>query len=300
MRTRFENGSHPDEGRRGAKKRNSTQNPSVASRLLPRYPGEVLRDDPRYIVLKELGTNQGPIGCWRIRSALQAAGIVASEATVGRLLRFLDMQELTQAIGSKGRILTAKGLRHLAALELALRRQSYHSDLHQAVCAETVEDVLDLLAARRAVEAETARLAALRATKQEIRQIEHAVHRHIQEMRDGSLNLDHNRGIHRLIAQASGSRILHAVVNILLQEEYLQEIQDRIQRATGGMMPADHLVVLQAIKDRQPDEAAEAMRAHIDRLLRVIESYSAESRKKGGAKASSQSTDTHVGDPEVD
>jgi DNA-binding FadR family transcriptional regulator len=238
--------------------------------------------DAGHLALKELAGSPGPIGCWRIRAALQAAGIVASEATAGRLLRQLDHEGLTRAFGSRGRVLTDKGRRQLAALERAQRRRTYHNDLLQAVRGKNLEDVCDLLSARRAVEAETARLAAQRATAAEIRRIEGAVQRHIQEMRSGGARLDHNRAIHHLIAQAARSRILQAVVNVLLQEEYLQEVQTHIQRAADGVLPEDHLAIVRAIKDRQPDRAAEAMRAHIDRLLRVVRGYRASARRRPG------------------
>jgi len=240
--------------------------------------------DARHLTLRELAGSPGPIGCWRIRAALQAAGIVASEATAGRLLCQLDREGLTRAFGSRGRVLTEKGRRQLATLERAQQRHTCHNDLLQAVRGERIEDVCDLLTARRAVEAETARLAALRARIMDIRRIEAAVRRHTQEMRSGGERLDHNRAIHRLIAQASRSRILQAVVNVLLQEEYLQELQNHIQRAADGVLPEDHLLIVRAIRNRQADQAAEAMRSHIDRLLRVVRGYRAGARRRPGAR----------------
>jgi len=240
--------------------------------------------DAGHLALKELAGSSGPIGCWRIRAALQAAGIVASEATAGRLLRQLDHEGLTRAFGSRGRVLTDKGRRQLATLERTQRRHSYHNDLLQAVRGENIEDVCDLLTARRAVEAETARLAALRATAADVRRIEAAVRRHTQEVRSGGARLDHNRAIHHLIAQASRSRILQAVVNVLLQEEYLQELQNHIQRAADGVLPEDHLLIVGAIKNRQPDQAADAMRSHIDRLLRVVRGYRTNARRRPGER----------------
>jgi GntR family transcriptional repressor for pyruvate dehydrogenase complex len=239
-------------------------------------------EDVRHLALRELAGSPGPIGCWRIRAALQAAGIVASEATAGRLLRQLDHEGLTRASGSRGRLLTEKGRQRLAGLERAQRRHTCHNDLLQAVRGKNLEDICDLLTARRAVEAETARLAAQRATVADIQRIEGAVERHIQEMRGGGERLDHNRAIHHLVAQASRSRILQAVVNVLLQEEYLQEVQTHIQRAADGVLPEDHLAIVQAIRDRQPDRAAEAMRAHIDRLLGVVRGYRARARRRPG------------------
>jgi GntR family L-lactate dehydrogenase operon transcriptional regulator len=249
-------------------------------------PGSALADEARYFALKELAGSSAPIGCWRIKAALEAAGITASEATAGRLLRQLDHEGLARAVGSRGRLLTRKGQRHLGALERAQRRHRSHRDLLQAVRAENIEDICDLLTARRAVEAETARLAAQRATAADIRRIEAAVQRHIQEMRSGGTRLDHNRAIHHLIAQASRSRILQAVVNVLLQEEYLHEVQTHIQRAADGLWPEDHLLIVEAIKTRQPDRAAEAMRSHTDRLLRVVRGYRLGTRRRSGDRAS--------------
>jgi GntR family L-lactate dehydrogenase operon transcriptional regulator len=256
-------------------KASAMRKPRSATRARPLPPGTSLSEEPAYVALKELGGNQGPIGCWRVRSALQAAGIVTSEATAGRLLRGLDLQGLTRAIGSRGRVLTSKGRRHLAVLERSRRLRSYHRGLLQAVRAESVEDVVDLLTARRAVETETARLAALRATKQEVQEIEQAVYRHIEETHRRGTASEQNRVVHSLIARASRSGILQAIVNVLLQEEYLQEINAYIQHATGKIIPEDHLVILRAIKDRQSKRAAEAMQAHLDRLLRAAQSYPA-------------------------
>lgn len=274
-------------------KAGAIRKPPSATRPRVRLLGASVSDDAAYAALKELGSNQGPIGCWHIRSALQAAGIITSEATAGRLLRGLDLQGLARAIGSKGRVLTPKGRRHLAALEHTRLRHSCHSDFLQAVRAETIEDVCELLTARRAVEAEAASLAALRATKREIRQIENAVHRHTEEVRHRGASIESNRAIHGLIAKASRSRVLEALINVLLQEEYLHEIQTGIQRAADGLVPEDHLIVFQAIKGRQPDKAAKAMRAHMDRLLRVVQSYSAKrksaTRRKGVVGAHTRS-----------
>jgi len=266
--------------RQGVTHRAGLQEPGLLS-----APGNAPADEARYFALKELAASSDPIGCWRIRAALEAAGITASEATAGRLLRRLDSDKLTRAVGSRGRLLTEKGRRQLAALERAQRRHRSHSDLLRAVRAENIEDICDLLTARRAVEAETARLAAQRATAADIRRIEAAVQRHIQEMRGGAARPDHNRTIHYLIAQAARSRILQAVVTVLLQEETLHEVQARIQRAADGLWPEDHLLIVQAIKSRQPDQAAEAMRAHTDRLLRVVRGYRVGSRRRSGARA---------------
>lgn len=230
-----------------------------------------------YNALKELSQNVGPVGCWRVRAALQAAGIQMSEATAGRLLRQLDGKGYTRPVGSKGRLLTERGRRRLAELEQARARNSIHEDLWQAIYVERLEDVLDVLAARRLIEAETARLAALLASEEEIAELERTVAAHIAEVRAGRRAAELNRNIHRLIARAAKSHVLEAVANLIVQDGHLHQMQTRIQRAAGadGLAPEEHAVILQAIKDRQPEAAAEAMRAHIDRIIRVMRAYHA-------------------------
>ena len=232
-----------------------------------------LDDETTYLTLQALSDSGAPVGCWKARAALRAAGIEMSEATAGRLLRELDFQGLTRPVGSRGRVLTEEGRSHLTSLEQARARNSYESDLLRAIKAETVEDILDVLRARRAVEAETARLAAMLATETEIRDIELAVQSHIEEIERGGSADEQSRAIHRLVAKASRSRVLLAVVNLILEDQQLQETQIRIQRAAGQVVPEEHVILLRALKSRQPDKAAKVMRGHIDRLIRVVQSY---------------------------
>ena len=111
------------------------------------------------------------------------------------------------------------------------------------------------------------------ATEAEIRDIELAVESHIQEIERGGSAYEENRAIHRLVAKASRSRVLVAVVNLILEDQQLQETQSRIQRAAEQVVPGEHVILLQALKSHRPDKAAKAMRGHIDRLIRVIQGY---------------------------
>ncbi|MCL5109216.1 MAG: FCD domain-containing protein [Chloroflexi bacterium] len=228
-----------------------------------------------YFALKEISQSLGPVGCWRIRSSLQAAGINLSEATAGRLLRQFDVRGFTQAVGSKGRLLTEKGKRRLTEHEQTRARRSAQHELWQAVHVERIEDILDVLGARRLIEAEAARLAALNASDEEVVELERAVAAHIAEVRAGRRAADLNRAIHKLVAQASKSHVLQAVANFILEDNHLLQVQTRIQRQAGaeGLAPEEHLVIVQAIKHRQPERAAEAMRAHVDRIVRVMRAY---------------------------
>ncbi|MHB1414584.1 MAG: FadR/GntR family transcriptional regulator [Chloroflexota bacterium] len=226
-----------------------------------------------YLALKELRQSDGPVGSWRIRAALRAAGVEMSESIAGRLLRDLDLRGLTRPFGTKGRLLSEAGIRYFEELQQARLHDAYERQFLQRIRAETLEDVLDLLRVRRAVEADTARLAAQRATEAEIARIEQTIDKHIEQVSRGGRGQELNREIHLLVARAAKRRVLEAVVELILRDQRLYDIQYQIERVAGVVRPAEHRRILQAIRDGQPEAAAQAMQAHIDRAIGGVERF---------------------------
>jgi GntR family L-lactate dehydrogenase operon transcriptional regulator len=253
----------------------------VAASAVLLGPAAGAGEEADYVALRELGASGEPLGCWRLRSVLAAEGIDMSEATVGRLLRQLDVRGLTRALSSRGRVLTDQGREHLAALEAARSRTLHHADLAVAISAQTIEELLDVLHVRRLVEAETARLAARHATGRDIEEMAAVVQRHIDVSHAGGASLENNADFHRLVARASRNRTLQAIVGLFLQDHQRHETQHRIQRAVGGVAPEDHAAILDGIRAGNPESAATAMCAHIDRLIRGCE---AAIRARGGSE----------------
>jgi len=232
--------------------------------------GDGLQDteqDPNYMILRVLARSKGPLGAWRIQAALAESGLRISEATVGRTLGHLDRIGWTTGVGARGRILTEKGKQHFAELELNNLRTFYHDSLSTAVNPRTAEALLDLLRARRLIEAETARLAALNATEKEIIEIEQAVEKHISTTHAGQDSVENNHRIHNLIADASHSPIFQAIVNLFNQDRHLHHTQYQIQVSVGGVDPEVHRLIAVAIRNRDPDGAVAAMQHHIDLLI---------------------------------
>jgi GntR family L-lactate dehydrogenase operon transcriptional regulator len=230
-------------------------------------------DEAEYIALRELQTNPAPVGCWRIKAVLHEAGIEMSEATAGRLLKEFDSRGLTSVVGAKGRILTEEGERRADNLETLRRRWAYQDELMEAIRAEKIKDIEDLLVARRAVEVETARLAAIHATDADIEQIKAAV----QALKNYWLGVGGERNqnplIHKFIAKASGNRVFDALVNLLYENNELARTLWTIQRVMKALDPEEHDEILAAIAAHEPEQAAAAMRTHFDRLLEVVKRY---------------------------
>jgi GntR family transcriptional regulator, transcriptional repressor for pyruvate dehydrogenase complex len=222
-------------------------------------------------ILRQVGASPTPVGCSRVREALHNAGLTVSEATAGRLLRTLDLKGLTVVSGNRGRVLTEQGRRYLAELERTQRQYSHDDDLLRAIRADRIEDVVDLIRVRLPVEVEAARLAALKASEAEVAELEAEAERYIADTRQGKPVSEHNLAFHRLLARAAKSRIIQAVVEALLEEEQLHDVLRDIQDSTGGRVPEEHRAIAQAVRSRQPDAAAAAMRAHLERIGKAID-----------------------------
>ncbi|MHB1131639.1 MAG: FadR/GntR family transcriptional regulator [Chloroflexota bacterium] len=236
----------------------------------------VVRTDERaaQVALAALAASGGPIGCSRIATALGAAGISVSEPTAGRLLRDLERRGLVERVpGKNGRVITAQGREALAALEADHRHHQHNDEFLRAVSARSVQDVLDLFYIRRAVESEIARMAALRASDDDLDELEHAVEVYLAAMRQGASGRGEHRDVHRAIARAAQSRTSAAIVELILRDAQVYETVRRIHEAVGSTAPEDHKALLAAIRARRPDEAAAAMQAHLSRVVSALERF---------------------------
>lgn len=131
-----------------------------------------------------------------------------------------------------------------------------------------------LLQARRYLEPETAALAAINATDDELAAIHAAYERNVEDNRFGGRNQAGDRLMHIRIAEASGNAAYAMTIKHLLGHQYgvmFRRLQDLFMETD---MPRhsqeDHLSIVTAIENRDPDEARRAMEVHLDHVLRVF------------------------------
>lgn len=133
-----------------------------------------------------------------------------------------------------------------------------------------VEDTLDFMEFRVAVEIEAAGLAAERRTEMNLMRMAQALALFRHHAEDNTLSADADRSFHRSIAEATHNARFRM---------FIDDIGDRLipRRALGpsfaddrsrqeflDLIQAEHLRVYEAITDRRPDEAREAMRRHLE------------------------------------
>jgi GntR family L-lactate dehydrogenase operon transcriptional regulator len=224
-------------------------------------------------VLKLISTSEEPVGSWRLAQALTEAGIPTSEATAGRILKDLDRKGFTQKVGFKGRLLNPRGWERLRSLEREKQRRSTGEEFLHLLRAHGPEELVEILVARRAIERETARLAALRITPQEVAALAAIVARHEEHLRSGVLSASDDADFHRRIAESSRNRVLLAALDLIRHDDEVTPALEYIRREMKGTVVSDHARILSAITARDPVAAEEAMVAHIDNVIRDVQRF---------------------------
>lgn len=131
-----------------------------------------------------------------------------------------------------------------------------------------------LLQARRLVEPETAALAAVNASDEQLLSIADAFARNVEDNRNGSQTHPGDRLFHIRIAEASGNPAYLLLVSHLLGRKYGMMFQRLQTLYTSKDMPNrsehEHQLVLTALQARDAVAARRAMRAHIDSVVRIF------------------------------
>lgn len=133
----------------------------------------------------------------------------------------------------------------------------------------SVEDVMEILATRRALEGETARLAAGRLSPEQLAGIRGAIEGMVEPRA-----VSHDRHwsvddlVHLSIAEASGNRLMARLVKELRERTRMFGLSRIPRRFDPGK--GEHLAILSAIERADGAAAAEAMRRHIDNARQGI------------------------------
>ncbi|MCO5093158.1 FCD domain-containing protein [Bosea sp. (in: a-proteobacteria)] len=236
------------------------------------------------ITLALLAESGQPIGARKLGEVFRGNGIDVAEATAGRYLSELDELGWTRSRGRQGRTLTAAGRDQL--IQLRLREQLTEASALIAAAAEITrgEDLLEMLHARRAIEPEAARLAAARATREEIDGISRAAD--LCACSEGAGRVRYSRVFHGLLTRACHNRMLAAVAELLLETnerpgEKLEFHRRSDSTGASARLDQDHKDIVAALYDRDMAAAERLTREHIDRIIEIAGSASAPASARG-------------------
>jgi len=147
----------------------------------------------------------------------------------------------------------------------------------------------DLLEVRMGLEAQSAMLAAERATPEDIQRLEETLAAMEAEHVKGSLGIEDDVAFHMGLAYATKNpvqvyimRSFHDLLHFGIEENLRHLWEDPVNLP---IIQQQHQRIIQAIKDHDPEGAADAMQAHITFVLEYVREYRLKSRARVTLKA---------------
>ncbi|MET3585358.1 GntR family transcriptional repressor for pyruvate dehydrogenase complex [Pseudorhizobium tarimense] len=138
-------------------------------------------------------------------------------------------------------------------------------------------DFMEIMEVRLRIEPQLAQLAAMRAKPKEIERMRHLASK-ILDSDDADSRELWDGALHRQIAQSAGNQLFLSIFDVLnrvRQDEAWQAIRERARNVgnTVNISLAQHHGIIDAIAERDPARAGEAMRQHLlmlqERLIRA-------------------------------
>jgi len=182
-----------------------------------------------------------------------AARLGVSRATVSQALVAMEVVGIVHVRHGDGAVLVdSSGSSRLVD---ALRRH-----------AQQLPDIID---AREALESKLAALAAVRRTEEDLARIDAALADMERDIEAGGRGVDGDESFHGAVTLAGHSPLLHKLmseISDLIRETRIESLSQpgRPRESLEG-----HRAIADAIRDRDPDAAAAAMRAHVDKVSDV-------------------------------
>ncbi len=226
-----------------------------------------------YQILKIIGESETPLGSGTISEKLRAMDIDISEATIGRCLRSLDSKGLTEKAGFQGRYLTDAGNKAVEEYEHDQDMRVKTNYFMRLAKAGAKEELLHILVARRAIEKETCRLAAEKASNEDLKTLAGIVDRHLEHIHSGMSGAREDTEFHKMIAKIGGNKFLAAALDLIRQDGQLSPVFEYIREKVGSTVVADHKKVLQALQERDPSEAEKTMADHLENVIADVKKY---------------------------
>ncbi len=226
------------------------------------------------LVLERLDGATDGVGSGTLQLYLRDHGVSASQPTVGRILRELDHDGLTVKVSNRGRVLTEKGRRRLELLRFETTRHEWAEELLRNVDPPSRADFLPILEALSHIEGEIARLAAERATDEQIKEMQAVVEEQHKNLDNPMRGAQQGTDFHDLLGKASRNRFLELAKRMLWDvNRPLQDLWYEANIVTGTSSYPAHLRLAQAVAGHDPRAAQRAMRDHFAIFVRAVEKH---------------------------
>jgi GntR family transcriptional repressor for pyruvate dehydrogenase complex len=190
------------------------------------------------------------------------------------------VREAVAALRAEGLVVTRQGVGAFVSAEP--QRAPFRLEPERM---QSLADILGVMELRLGVEIESAGLAAERASRAQLRAIVNAWNAIEEASKAGGAAVDEDLAFHRAIAEATGNtefpRFLQFIGRHLIPRRTVTGLPERMggREAYLALIQEEHRRIFEAIRDREPGAAREAMRRHLTRSLERYRKLAAERQR---------------------
>lgn len=230
----------------------------------------------RYAILKKIKSLAIPVGATYLSGSLDIPS-----ATVGRILSRLEADGLLEKVSNKGRVLTPKGRDFISEQELVRSKKKTVDSLIRLTEDTPRERLLEIMQVREMLECHSAALACTNGTEEDLQELNRIMLEYLYELRGGGMGNEQDLRLHLKIAQMSGNQtVLQLLKLILVKDNAYTRFSSAPDSIDHGRLEM-HNRIVEAINRRNPDDAAGAMKAHLQQVIGDI----AASKEPGPAQS---------------
>lgn len=230
-------------------------------------------DDRELIVLECIRDAKEPLGSWSLVEHLEERGYRVSSASIGRILYKLEQRGYVEGLGNRGRIITDTGVAVIHKTRAFNSMDAHRKDLENLINSKVLEDFIMVLQARKAIERETARLAAENITEPEKKALSAILDEQEVKAARGESIADVDIAFHRGIAAASRNSALLALYGILSTMGQQSQLFEFVRSRVNAPYRPAHRSILEAICAHDQDEAERRIIRHMDALIEDVTKY---------------------------
>jgi len=189
------------------------------------------------------------------------------------------VREAVAALRAEGLVVTRQGVGAFVSEDVQRAPFRIDPDLLRSL-----DDVLGIMELRLGVEVESAGLAAERSTRAQVKGIGAALDAIGEATEAGLSAVEEDLGFHLAIAESTGNfqfaRFLQFIGGYLIPRHTVSGLPERMggRKTYFAMLQEEHRRIFEAIRDRKPGAAREAMRAHLTGSLQRYQGLAAEQR----------------------
>jgi len=230
-------------------------------------------EEREMIVLESIRDASEPLGSWSLVEHLEEKGYKVSSASIGRILYKLEQRGFVEGQGNRGRIITKAGVSAIGKTKAFNSMDAHRKDLENLINSKVLEDFIMVLQARKAIERETARLAAENITEAGIKKLNAVLEEQEIKAKRGESIAEIDIAFHRGIAAASHNSALLALYGILSTMGQQSELFEFVRSRVTATYRQAHRSILEAICAHNPDEAEGCIIRHMDALIEDVTKY---------------------------